>query len=262
MFWDLSALHLAEKTGGVQQIAEFHSIQQRMAESYFAADPPAASEEIRLVLKSVELVGDEMQVLDHSFREKSLWRLDALGLFGEQEVRQLLADGNHGGLPKYVHRLPVDGGANGTVYEQHPDSMVAYVLATRLLASSDLTAADTGCFGTLPAAGSPTLHAASYSHLTYANPRPVVAQALEQLSRHTEALAWAQAELSCPVNFNLPSRALAGRVLGRCHAALGQGDLSASAFDAALRLAKGGEHLVSAALRVFSAVSARCLSLG
>ena len=41
-----------------------------------------------------------------------------------------------------------------------------------------------------------------------------------------------------------------GRVLGRCHAALGQHKFSAAAFDAAIELAKTGRLLMSEALGV------------
>jgi hypothetical protein len=42
----------------------------------------------------------------------------------------------------------------------------------------------------------------------------------------------------------------AGRVLGRCHAALGQHALSVAALDAAIGLAKRGKMLLSEALSV------------
>ena len=41
-----------------------------------------------------------------------------------------------------------------------------------------------------------------------------------------------------------------GRVLGRCHAALGQNELSAAAFDASINLARTGRLLMSEALGV------------
>ena len=44
------------------------------------------------------------------------------------------------------------------------------------------------------------------------------------------------------------SKARAGRVLGRCHAALGEHALSVSAFDAAIELARRGHFLLSEAL--------------
>jgi hypothetical protein len=51
-------------------------------------------------------------------------------------------------------------------------------------------------------------------------------------------------------NFNVPSKTRAGRLLGRCHAALGEHMLSVAALDAALQLAKTGELMYSEALTV------------
>ena len=48
----------------------------------------------------------------------------------------------------------------------------------------------------------------------------------------------------------MAQQARAARVLGRSHAALGQPALSASALDDALKLTKGGEHLLSESLTV------------
>jgi hypothetical protein len=48
------------------------------------------------------------------------------------------------------------------------------------------------------------------------------------------------------------SKVRAGRVLGRCHAALGEHALSVSAFDAAIELARRGRYLLSEALTVRS----------
>ena len=48
----------------------------------------------------------------------------------------------------------------------------------------------------------------------------------------------------------MPSKARAGRLLGRCHAALGEHTLSVAALDAALQLAKTGELMYSEALTV------------
>ena len=46
------------------------------------------------------------------------------------------------------------------------------------------------------------------------------------------------------------SKARAGRILGRCHAALGESALSSSALDAALEATKAGELLFSECLTV------------
>ena len=53
-----------------------------------------------------------------------------------------------------------------------------------------------------------------------------------------------------PSNFNVPCKTRAGRLLGRCHAALNEHTLSVAALDAALQLAKTGELLFTEALTV------------
>jgi hypothetical protein len=62
--------------------------------------------------------------------------------------------------------------------------------------------------------------------------------------------SFAQAEIQDNFNFNAASKVCAGRVLGRCHVALGQHMLSVSSFDAAISLAKRGCFLLSEALTV------------
>jgi hypothetical protein len=62
--------------------------------------------------------------------------------------------------------------------------------------------------------------------------------------------SFAQAELQDKFNFNAASKVRAGRVLGRCHVAIGQHTLSVSAFDAAIVLAKRWCFLLSEALTV------------
>ena len=57
-------------------------------------------------------------------------------------------------------------------------------------------------------------------------------------------------------NFNGVSKARAGRVLGRCHAAQGQHTLSVSALDAALQLASTGQWLAETVLALRAQVVA------
>jgi hypothetical protein len=61
---------------------------------------------------------------------------------------------------------------------------------------------------------------------------------------------FAVAELQADFNFNASSKVRAGRVLGRCHAALGEHALSVTAFDAAIHLASVGRFLLSEALAI------------
>jgi hypothetical protein len=62
--------------------------------------------------------------------------------------------------------------------------------------------------------------------------------------------SFAVAELQDRFNFSASSKVCAGRVIGRCHAALGEHALSVSAFDAAIELARRGRFLLSEALVV------------
>ena len=80
--------------------------------------------------------------------------------------------------------------------------------------------------------------------------RVLVAEVFEQQGRHTDAIRFAQTDLQDYHNLNVPSKVRAGRVLGRCHAALGQHMLSVSAFDAAIGSARSGKLLLSEALAV------------
>jgi hypothetical protein len=80
--------------------------------------------------------------------------------------------------------------------------------------------------------------------------RVLVAEVFEQQGRHADAIRFAQTDLQDYHNLNVPSKVRAGRVLGRCHAALGQHMLSVSAFDAAIELAQSRKLLLSEALAV------------
>ena len=75
---------------------------------------------------------------------------------------------------------------------------------------------------------------------------PVMCETCFCLSNHSFAVA----ELHVDFNFCASSKVRAGRVLGRCHAALGEHALSVSAFDAAIQLASAGRFLLSEALAI------------
>jgi hypothetical protein len=78
----------------------------------------------------------------------------------------------------------------------------------------------------------------------------LVAEVFEQQGRHADAIRFAQVDLQDYHNLNGPAKVRAGRVLGRCHAVLGQHMLSVSAFDAAIDLARSRKLLLSEALSV------------
>jgi hypothetical protein len=69
--------------------------------------------------------------------------------------------------------------------------------------------------------------------------------------------SYAVAELQDCFNCNASSKVRAGRVIGRCHAALGEHTLSVSAFDAAIELARRVRFLLSEALTIRDRALAR-----
>jgi hypothetical protein len=62
--------------------------------------------------------------------------------------------------------------------------------------------------------------------------------------------SFAAAEIQDRFNFSAASKVGAGRVIGRCHAALGEHALSVAAFDAAIEVARRGRFLLSEALAI------------
>ena len=81
--------------------------------------------------------------------------------------------------------------------------------------------------------------------------RVVLAEALEEAGKPAAAIQMAQADLQdASSSFVQPSRVRCGRVLGRCHAALGQLELSSAALEAALGHARAHRLLWSESLLV------------
>jgi hypothetical protein len=142
-------------------------------------------------------------------------------------------------------------------------------LALASMRNSDF---DLSWLDSLPSADDPKLHGTVTGATTFANTRVVIAEVLEWQGRHEEAVrfvscfiytssplftyfpvlncSFAHAEIQDKFNFNAASKVRAGRVLGRCHVALGQHTLSVSALEAAISLAKRGCFLLSEALAV------------
>ena len=68
---------------------------------------------------------------------------------------------------------------------------------------------------------------------------------MEQEGRLEAAIKWARSEIQFEWNYNTASKAIAGRILGRCHAALGEHSLSAAAFDSAAKMEKTAQYVYS-----------------
>jgi hypothetical protein len=127
--------------------------------------------------------------------------------------------------------------------------MVAWIRAL-LSFSVDARNVDLSWLNELPPADATTLHDLTTASTAPTTVRVLVAEVFEQQGRHADAIRFAQTDLKDYHNLNVPSKVRVGRVLGRCHAALGQHMLSVSAFDAAIKLAQSRKLLLSEALSV------------
>ena len=99
---------------------------------------------------------------------------------------------------------------------------------------------DTSFLDTLPAPDNGAELVSTWGSCMLASTiRAVLAEAFAEAGRPSDALQYALADLQDPSsNFVNPSLVRSGRVLGRCHAALGQQALSSAALDAALEHAR------------------------
>ena len=170
--------------------------------------------------------------------------------------------------------------SDGLHHRFHADMVLATIRSSIGLATESIHTLNMDWLSTLPAPeDSNTLHCCFFANIMHVTARVLIAevsgyststavcflmpsvdtfllplllhaQVLESLGNHTEALAYAQAECSCDWNNNLPSRSRAGRVLARCHVALGQESLSIAAFDAAAALSKSAGFKLSETLSI------------
>jgi hypothetical protein len=116
--------------------------------------------------------------------------------------------------------------------------------------SLDAHVIDLSWLDDLPPADATTLHDTSQASTFATTARVLVAEVFEQQGRYADAIRFAQTDLQDYHNPNVMSKVRAGRMLGRCHVALGQQMLSVSAFDSAIDLANSRKMLLSEALAV------------
>jgi hypothetical protein len=116
--------------------------------------------------------------------------------------------------------------------------------------SVDARNVDLSWLDDLPPADATTLYDLATGAIAPTTARVLVAEVFEQQGRHADAIRFAQTDLQGYHNFSAVSKVRAGKVLGRCHAALGQHMLAVSAFDAAIELAQSRKLLLSEALSV------------
>jgi hypothetical protein len=165
------------------------------------------------------------------------------------DTTQHAEDGYRSSAEHAIYRAAASSTADGLAHHWHEHTMVALLRAVPSFAVGTRDV-ELSWLDDLPPADATTLHCTIMAAIYPTTARVLVAELFEQQGRHTDAIRFAQTDLQDYHNLNVPSKVRAGRVLGRCHAALGQHMLSVSAFDAAINLARSGKLLLSEALSV------------
>jgi hypothetical protein len=240
-----SAWLVVEKTGNVQDCIEINDQTDRAMESYMRAAPPAFTEVTLSLFGRGAFVGAEAHH-QHLQPRRDLSRFFKYA--GINNVQQ--AEEGYRSSAEYRAYMQVSSksSADGLTHLYPEHAMVSHIRA--VLSFSVARTLELSWLDELPPADATTLHCTGSSGILATTPRMLVAEVFEQQGRHAEAIRFAQTDLQDYHNLNVPAKVRAGRVLGRCHAALGQHMLSVSAFDAAIDLARSRKLLLSEALSV------------
>jgi hypothetical protein len=236
---------VAEKTGNAQHCIDINDRKYQTTESYMRATPPPAMELPWFIFGRCAFVGAEAHLLHLQPRQNVLRLLEYAGINSTQQAEE----GYRSSAEWTYFRAVSASSADGLSHVTPEHAMVAWIRALLSL-SVDARNVDLSWLDDLPPADATTLHDISTPGPIPLTARVLVAEVFEQQGRHADAIRFAQTDLQDYHNFNVPSKVRAGRVLGRCHAALGQNMLSVSAFDAATELAQSRKLLLSEALSV------------
>jgi hypothetical protein len=240
-----------EKTGNVQDCIEINDQKTRSMESYMRAAPPAFSEVILSLFGRGAFVGVEAHH-QHLQPRRDLSRFfEYAGIHNIQQAEEGYRSSTESAYCRSGSKSSADG-----LTHTYPE--IAHVALIRAVLSFSVAArtVDLSWLDDMPPADTTTLHCTAISAFFTATPRVLIAEVFEHQGRHAEAIQFAQADLQDYHNLNVPTKVRAGRVLGRCHAALGQHMLSVSAFDAAIDLARSRKLLLSEALSVLGRAAA------
>jgi hypothetical protein len=235
---------VAEKTGNVQHCIDINDRKYRTMESYMRAAPLPVHDVGFFLFCRSSFVGVEAHHQHLQPRQNILRLLQYAGISGTQQAEEGYRSAAEWAYFRSTSSSSADGLSNN-----HPEHAMVAMIRALLSVSADARNVDLSWLDELPPADAATLH----DLIVVAGPttaRVLVAEVFEQQGRHADAIRFAQTDLQDYHNFSVVSKVRAGRVLGRCHAALGQHMLSVSAFDAAIELAHSRKILLSEALSV------------
>jgi hypothetical protein len=236
---------VAEKTGNIQHCIDINNRKYRAMESYLRAAPAPATELLYFILARCSFLGVEAHHQHLQPRQNILRLLEYAGINNTQQAEE----GYRSSAECIFVRSMSNSSADGLSHSVPEHVMTAMIRAV-LSFSVDAHSVDLSWLDDLPPADATTLHCIVMCAQVPTMARMLVAEVFEQQGRHADAIQFAQTDLQDHHNFSVVSKVRAGRVLGRCHAALGQHTLSVSAFDAAIELAQSRQLLLSEALSV------------
>jgi hypothetical protein len=237
---------VAEKTGNVQHCIDINERKCRAMDSYVRTAPPAMNELPYSLWNQGAFIGVELHHQHLQPRREFLQHFKYLGIINAQQVEE-----SYRVSPEYAFfRSFSQSSADGLhhLYSEH--AMFALARAMLTFSVDTTRNVELSWLDDLPPPDASTLYDTNLFLQIPVTARVLVAELLEQQGRHAEAIQFAQTDLQDYHNFNVLTKVRAGRVLGRCHAALGQHTLSVSAFDAAIDLAQSRKLLLSEALSV------------
>jgi hypothetical protein len=236
--------HSVEKTGNIQHCIEINDRKYRSTESYMRAAPPPGYEISIGTNGRGAFVGVEAHHQHLQPRQNIIGLLKYAGINNTQQAEE-----GYRSSAEYVTKKMSSSSADGLSHIFPEHAMIAVIRAVLSFAMTTCEV-ELSWLDDLPPADATTLHCTCMFAAFPTTARLLVAEVFEQQGRHAEAMRFAQTDLQDYHNCNLISKVRAGRVLGRCHAALGQHMLSVSAFDAAIDLARSRKMLLSEALSV------------
>jgi hypothetical protein len=198
-----------------------------------------------LIVERCSLVGIEAYHQHLQPRQNNLRLLEYAGTSSTQQAEE-----GYRSSAEWTYFRSISGSSADGLHHSLPEHAMNAMIRALLSLSVDARNVDLRWLDDLPPADATTLFDLSISAIVPTTARVLVAEVFEQQGRHAEAIRFAQTDLQDYHNRNVVSKVRAGRVLGRCHAALGQQMLSVSAFDAAIELAWSRKLLLSEALSV------------
>jgi hypothetical protein len=238
---------VAEKAGNIQHCIDINDRKYRTAESYMRAAPPPAQDLLWFISQRGSFIGVEAHHQHLQPRQNILRLLEYAGINDTQQAEE----GYRASIEwMFFRTVWSSSSADGLHHTFHEHVVVALIRALLSLSVGARNVA-LSWLDELPPADATTLHCiGGMCSILPTTARVLVAEVFEQQGRHADATRFAQTDLQDYHNLNVLSKVRAGRVLGRCHAALGQHMLSVSAFDAAIELAQSRKLLLSEALSV------------